>query len=32
MSYIKTLETHEGYLASIKKIEEVTGEKFQANM
>lgn len=32
MAYIKMLESHEGYLESIKTIEEVTGEKFQANM
>ncbi|CZT19906.1 related to glutathione S-transferase [Ramularia collo-cygni] len=31
-AYIKMLEQHEGYLASIKKIEEVTGEKYQSNL
>lgn len=27
MEYIKRLETHPGYLASVQKIEEVSGEK-----
>lgn len=30
--YIAMLEQHPGYLASIKKIEEVTGEPFSVSM
>jgi glutathione S-transferase len=31
-AYIDRLESHPGYLASVKKIEEVTGEKFENNL
>lgn len=32
MAYIDTLEAEEGYKKSVKKIEEITGEKYKALM